>query len=170
MYKNKTILSIYLNINFITVVLLFLVNKKKTKNIESIYYLKYIIDNPSKNNIRDNGNLLKNYSLSLNYNFKNEDNIILLNDKLFLLSHINLLRNITRERKKGWYIIVDNMNYNNLNIDISLNYHIFKYMKCFELINCESQDKKISFYVINKLCAKILIFLYIICINRLYDN
>ena len=167
MYKNKTILSIYKDLNFITVILLFVVNKKRIKNIDSIYYLRYGTGNPSKNIIKDSSSLFKNYFLFLNYDLKKSDDIILLNDKLFLLSHITLLRNIARKKKNCWYIIVDNM-VNNSTINNSFKSPILKYIKCFEITTYECHGKFISFYALNKLCAKILIFSYIICINKLY--
>ena len=168
MYKNKTVLSIYRNLNFITVVSLFLINKKKIQDIDSIYYLIYNYGISLPNSIRESGKHVKNYFLSLNYNFENLDNNISLNDKLLLLSHITLLRNITRKKKNSWYIILDNMMINNSNISYSLNSPILKLMKCFELVSYKSEDNNISFYIINKLCAKMMIFSYIMCINKLY--
>jgi len=166
MYKNNLLLSIYKDINFITVVILYLINNKKIKNIKSVYYLKYNFNNSNTKKIKKIKENITNYYISFNYNFINNDDKILLTDKIFILSHITLLRNISREKTDCWHIISDNQKNNNL--DTILNNPLIKFIKCFQIVSYKSQKKYINFYIINKLSAKILIIAYIMCINKIY--
>ena len=165
MSKNK-IVFLHKNLNFLFVVICYLINKQKIKEINNIYYLNYCFNSQDKSVILQKGHNIKNYFVNLNHKFINEDNNILLSDKVFLLSHITLLRNISRQKNTGWDLIIDNNKYNFKSV---LKTNILKFLKLFEIVSYQSECNNSTCYLINKQGCKMFIIAYIFSINRLYS-
>ena len=165
MSKNK-VFFLHKNLNFLFVVICYLINKKKIKDINDIYYLHYCFDGKEKSLISEKGYDIKNYFVNLNHQFQNTESNILLSDKVFLLSHITLLRNISRQKNNGWSLIISNNKYNFKNV---LKTNIIKFLKLFEIVSYKSEYNNSTCYLINKLGCKVLIFAYIFSINRIYS-
>lgn len=154
------------NINFMIVIILYLINKGNIKSIDSIYYLHYKRSS-DKNIIIPIENKVTNYYVSFNYNFKPIINDpILLEDQLFLLTHITILRNIYRQGK-GLHLIIDNQK--NINVNKALKLRFLKYYKFINVYNNPLYNNT-NCYIINHLCAKLLILVYIFMINRMYQK
>lgn len=164
MSKNK-IVFLHKNLNFLFVMICYSINKKKIKGINNIYYLNYYFNSEEKSVILPNGYNIKNYFVSLNHQFINTENNILLSDKIFLLSHITLLRNIRRQKNNDWSLIIDNNKYN---FKSALENNIIKFLKLFEIVLYKSECNNSTCYLINKLGSKMLIIAYIFVVNRLY--
>tara|TARA_Y100000991_G_C21934838_1_gene332491 strand:+ start:98 stop:595 length:498 start_codon:yes stop_codon:yes gene_type:complete len=164
MSKNK-IIFLYKNLNFLFVIISYLINKKKIKDINNIYNLHYNLNGEEKSIILQNGYSIKNYFVNLNHQIQNTESNILLSDKVFLLSHIKLLRIISREKNNGWHLIIDDNKYNFKNVPKT---NIVKFLKIFEVVAYKSKCNNSTCYLINKLGCKMLIIAYIFSINRIY--
>lgn len=164
MLKNK-VLFLYKNLNFFFVIVCYLVNTKKIKNINQIYYLNYSYNINGNNKIVKKDINVENYFVNLNYKFDLSDNVVLSEDKVRILSYITILRNISRGKKKGWYIIVDNNKYDFNNI---FKEKFLKFIKNIDIILYKSDINNSSCYLINRIGAKIGTLAYIMIINRIY--
>lgn len=167
--SNKNIFGIILkNINFIVVVILYLMNKKKINFIDKIYYVK--TDKSPKNDLiinkyKDNNHITFYHNIPYF-----DDDLIDHRDKLHILSHLTLLRMISRNKKNNFYFIIENNYHNNFQKELKIvsKLKVLKRLPIFHLVNnIDLKDNSIC-YIINRLSAKILIIVYMMAINRIY--
>ena len=82
-----------------------------------------------------------------------------------MLSHITILRKISRDRNEGYSLVIDNNKYNFKSV---FENNVIKLFKFLEIVSYKTEYHNSTCYLINRTGAKILIFAYIICINRIY--
>ena len=172
MVNKNIVLSLFYNINFIIVVFLYQIKKGKIRYIDEIYFINSNKTN-SKNDISLTRNTIYNY-VTFYHNLDScKENIIEKKDILSLLSHITILRIISRNNNQGWSIITDNKCSSNLNKYLNV-IKDYKKLNLFPIINfvfnSYCQNNNTLCYLVNKKSAKILVFTYIMFINRIYYN
>jgi len=137
--------SFFVNMNFITIVALYVINKKKSF-FDKIYNFKYFKSKEKYNLVLKTNERF--HHIEFYHNLQNTDTIINLEDKQFLISHITLLRIISREKSKKWFFVIDN----NCNSNTILNIINSKKTKVpfVQIISSNYKSKTIS-YIINRL-------------------